>query len=192
MAEQRRVEPARVADDVARWDRRYAERGPLSTAEVALPARFQPFADVFPAAGHAVELACGRGAAAVWLARRGLTVWACDASEVAITQARDLAERCGQAARCRFEVADLDAGLPPGEQADVVLCNMFRDTRLDGPIVERLAPSGILAISALSEVGSRPGRFRARQGELSAAFEGLDVIAHGEQDGEAWLVARRR
>ena len=174
------------------WDRRYAARGPLSPREVALPAHFRDFAEVFPTAGHAVELACGAGAASVWLAQRGLSVWACDASAVAIAQAEHLAEQCGQAHRCRFEVVDLDAGLPAGDSADVLLCNMFRDPRLDDAIIDRLAVGGVLAIGVLSEVGAAPGRFRARPGELVAAFGALELITHGEEGGQAWLLARRR
>ncbi|WNG85295.1 class I SAM-dependent methyltransferase [Mycobacterium sp. ITM-2016-00317] len=178
--------------DAARWNRRYREHGPLTADEVGLPACFQPFADLFPTRGHAVELACGAGAASVWLARRGLRVWACDASAVAIAQARGLAEKCGQAARCRFDIVDLDTGLPAGDAADVLLCNKFRDARLDASIIDRLAVGGILAISALSEVGATPGRFRAGAGELFTAFAALETIAHGEEHGEAWLLARRR
>jgi SAM-dependent methyltransferase len=182
----------RLVTDRGHWDRRYSERDPLSVDDVALPSRFRLFADVFPTGGRAVELACSAGAASVWLAKRGLSVWACDASAVAIAQAEDLAERCGQAHRCRFEVVDLGAGLPAGDSADVVLCNMFRDPRLDRPIIDRLAVGGVLAISALSEVGAAPGRFRARPGELLAAFGSLEVITHGEEGGQAWLLARRR
>ena len=177
--------------DSARWDRRYAERGSLTPDDVALPRAFQPYADHFPTAGNALELACGAGAAAVWLARHGLRVWGCDASPVAIAQANELAERCGQADRCRFEVADLDDGLPAGEPVDILLCNKFRDPRLDGAVIERIRAGGILAINVLSEVGATPGPFRAKPGELVEAFGGaVDVIGSGEANGEAWLLAR--
>ncbi|PZO68709.1 MAG: SAM-dependent methyltransferase, partial [Sphingomonas taxi] len=129
--------------------------------------------------------------AAVWLARRGLYVWACDISPVAIAQAKRLAERAGQAERCEFQVVDLDDGLPAGIPVNLLLCNKFRDPRLDGAIVERLAVGGILAISVLSEVGASPGPYRARRGELLQAFSALDVIGAGEADGEAWLLGRR-
>jgi hypothetical protein len=43
----------------------------------------------------------------------------------------------------------------------------------------------------LSEVGATAGPFRARAGELRRAFAGLQVMAAGEADGEAWLLARR-
>jgi SAM-dependent methyltransferase len=151
---------------------------------------FAPYEHVFPTAGRAMELACGLGQGAVWLARRGLDYWGIDVSFVAVGLARELAERSGVADRCRFDVVDLDNGLPAGPPVDVVLCHRFRDARLDRTIIERLAPGGVLAIAVLSEVGVGPGPFRAKPGELLRAFEELDVIAEGERDGEAWLLAR--
>lgn len=178
--------------DGARWDRRYTDRGPLTPGDVAPPGLFRPFTAHFPTAGGAVELACGSGAATVWLARRGLQTVGYDVSPVAINQAKELAERCGQAERCRFEAVDLDEGLPAGDPVDMLLCNKFRDPSLDRPIMARLRAGGVLAISVLSEVGAPPGAFRAKPGELLRAFGALDHIASGEADGEAWLVARRR
>jgi SAM-dependent methyltransferase len=138
-----------------------------------------------------MELACGLGRGAVWLARRGLDCWGIDVSGVAVGLARELAERNGVADRCRFDVVDLDDGLPAGPPVDVVLCHRFRDARLDRAIIERLAPGGVLAIAVLSEVGVGPGPFRAAPGELLRAFARLDAIAEGEADGEAWLLARK-
>ncbi|GAB3224955.1 class I SAM-dependent methyltransferase [Mycolicibacterium hippocampi] len=177
-------------EDRVRWDRRYTDRGLVTLDEPALPAVFQPFADEFPTTGCALDLACGTGGAAVWLAQRGMAVWGCDVSAVAISHARALAERCGVTARCHFQVCDLDNGLPAGSPADVLICNMFRDARLDQAIIGRIAPGGLLAVSALSEVGASPGSFRARAGELRRAFAGLDVIAGEEAHGRAWLLAR--
>lgn len=100
----------------------------------------------------------------VWLARRGLDVWGVDVSTIAIDQARELAARSDVGDRCRFEVVDLDAGLPAGPPTDVIVCQRFRDRRLDQAIIDRLAPGGLLAISWLSAVGAEPGRFRAAPG----------------------------
>jgi 2-polyprenyl-3-methyl-5-hydroxy-6-metoxy-1,4-benzoquinol methylase len=147
---------------------------------------------VFPTAGHALDLACGQGLGAVWLARRGLDVWGLDVSPVAIGQAQDLARRSGVGDRCQLAVIDLDHGLPVGPPVDVILCHKFRDRRLDRAIVGRLAPGGLLAITALSEVGATPGPFRVAPRELLAAFAELDLIAAGEGQGEAWLLARAR
>lgn len=177
--------------DRLRWDERYASRCAAAPDSIGLPEVFAPYADAFPAGGHALDLACGQGATAVWLARRGLTVRGLDVSPVAVGQARELAARAGVADRCHFDVVDLDDGLPPGPTADVIVCHRFRDRRLDRAIADRLAPDGLLAISVLSAVGAAPGPFRAGPGELTAAFANLTVIAAGEGDGQAWLLARR-
>lgn len=146
--------------------------------------------EVFPTAGRALDLACGQGCGTVWLARRGLDVLGLDVSAVAISQARDLARRTGVSDRCRFDVFDLDAGLPTGPPVDLILCHKFRDRGLDQAIIERLAPGGLLAIAALSDVDAARGRFRTSPGELTAAFAELNLVAAGEGQGCAWLLAR--
>src|SRR5207253_1338786 len=87
--------------------------------------------------------------------------------------------------RCRFAVVDLDDGLPDGPAADVIVCHLFRDPRLDAAIVERLAPGGLLAVAALSEVGAAPGSFRVPQGGLVRAFAAREVVAAREGGGAA-------
>ncbi|WP_166905394.1 bifunctional 2-polyprenyl-6-hydroxyphenol methylase/3-demethylubiquinol 3-O-methyltransferase UbiG [Mycobacterium sp. DL440] len=174
--------------DRVRWDAAYTDR---ESDDVPAPPRaFVGHADRFPVIGSALEIACGSGLGAVWLAQRGLQVWGIDVSAVAISRARHSATHHGVAARCRFEVADLDEGLPAGPAVDVVVCHRFRDPQLYPALAARLRPSGLLAVCVLSEVGARPGRFRAVPGELEAAFAGLEALAAYEGDGEAWLVAR--
>lgn len=176
--------------DRLRWDERYASKGPAPVEAIAPPSAFAGHVHEFPETGRALDLACGQGLGSVWLARRGMAVWGLDVSTTAVSQARELAQRSGVADRCRFDVVDLDDGLPAGEPVDVVLCHKFRDRRLDRAIIDRLAPGGLVAIAALSEVGATPGPFRAVAGELPAAFAELDVIAAGEGEGLAWLLAR--
>lgn len=176
--------------DRRRWDERYTNQRPAPVDAVALPPVFAPYEDEFPTVGHALDLACGQGGTAVWLAGRGLNVRGVDVSPVAVEQARGLFRRSGTGGDCSFDVADLDAGLPAGPPADVIFCHKFRDPRLDQVIVERLARGGLLAITVLSEVGATPSRFRAAAGELPAAFAGLEVITAGEGGGEAWLLGR--
>ncbi|GBE67269.1 SAM-dependent methyltransferase [Mycobacterium sp. MFM001] len=177
--------------DRVRWDEKYASSGPAHVDAVGLPSVFAGFEELFPTGGHALDLACGQGLAAVWFARRGMEVRGFDVSPVAIGQARDLARRCGVGDRCRFDVVDLDQGLPNGPPANVIVCHRFRDRRLDRAIIGRLAPGGLVAISALSEVGAAPGPFRAAPGELTTACAELELIAADDADGVAWVLARR-
>lgn len=177
-------------EDQRRWDERYMSKGPASVGAVKPPGVFAAYADMFPTTGRAFDIACGQGFAAVWLAQRGLQVIGMDVSAVAIGQARELARHSGVDDRCRFDVVDLDDGLPDGPPVDVILCHKFRDCRLDHACIDRLAPGGLLAMSALSEVDAAPGPFRTAPGELTAAFAGLDLVAAGEGQGQAWLLAR--
>lgn len=181
-------------EDRSRWDERYAERAPVAVEAVEPPLAFLDLADLFPVHGTALDLACGDGRGAVWLAARGLDVLAVDVSPVGVALAADLATRAGLADRCRFEVADLDDGLPPGSPVDVVLCHLFNAPQLDEEAAARLAPGGLLAVAVLSEVGAAPGRFRARPGDLLDRFggrDGLELLDRREADGVARLLARR-
>lgn len=179
--------------DRIRWDERYRRAGePGDIDGPAAPACFVTFEDIFPTSGSALDLACGRGGASVWLARRGMSVAAFDVSEAALEHARRLAESYRVADRCRFSAADLDDGLPPGPPVDLVVCHMFRDPRLYRPMAERLRAGGLLAIAVLSEVGAESGPFRAPSGELVSAFADLSVVTKGEAGGRAWLLGRRR
>lgn len=147
-----------------------------------------------PAAPRALDVACGRGAVAVWLAGRGLSVDAVDVSATAVEAGAGLARSVGVADCVRWWCHDLDAGLPTactGPYA-VVVCQRFRDPALYPELVRRLGPGGLLAVTVLSEVGARPGPWRAVAGELLASFTDLDVLTHREGDGEAGIVARRR
>lgn len=178
-------------EDRLRWDTRYSAQAGSGDEEPGLPEVFAPYEDLFPTSGSALDLACGRGAASVWLAARGMEVCGVDVSTVALDHARRLAARHGVIDRCRFRPADLDGGMPAGPPADVIVCHLYRDRRLYAPMAERLKDGGLLAVAVLSEVGDRPGPFRAAGGELAAAFRELSVVAAGEAEGRAWLLARR-
>src|SRR6478735_5804466 len=170
-------------EDRVRWDERHAARPAPTAGADEPPAAFPDLARWIPTEGGALDLACGSGAGSVWLARRGLEVLGVDVSRVAVDRARARAEQAGLADRCRFEVADLDAGLPAGPAVDVVLCHLFSDRRLDDAVVDRLRPGGVVALAVLSEVGAVPGRFRAVPGELLDRFghrSDLAVLEAGE------------
>lgn len=178
--------------DRRHWDERYRKDGLAPVFdEPPLTPVLARLSHLVPAEGQALELACGRGRGAVWLAKRGLDYFGVDVSPVAIDLARELARRSGVGDKCRFEVHDLDHGLPESPQMDLIFCHLFRDPRLDQAIVDRLSPGGLLVIVTLSEVGAEPGRYRVPPGELTEGFGSLGVLEEGEEDGMAWLAARK-
>jgi SAM-dependent methyltransferase len=91
----RRPAPTRAGGSLDRddWNARYAESDLVWGAE---PNRFV-FADLTgrPPGGRVLDLACGEGRNAIWLAEQGWTVTAVDFSDVAVERARRLAAERG-------------------------------------------------------------------------------------------------
>lgn len=116
--------------DATFWDERYRSH---DTVWGLAPNRWveQQLADLTP--GRALDLACGEGRNAIWLASRGWSVMAVDFSSVAIDKGRAAAERNGvtvdwQAADVRTFTADQPVDLalicylqvPPPERRTVL------------------------------------------------------------------------
>ena len=99
-----------------RWNRRWAgeERVHASTA----PSRFlvAEVADLGP--GTALDLACGAGRNAVWLAQQGWRVTAVDFSGVALRMARSFAAE--RRVQVEWIEADVVAWTPPARAYDLV------------------------------------------------------------------------
>lgn len=98
------------------WDRRYEERELLWSAS---PNRFLVAEAAGLAPARALDLACGEGRNAIWLAELGWQVTAVDFSEVAIAKARERAARDG--ADVDFVCGDLLDYEPEPEAYDLVL-----------------------------------------------------------------------
>lgn len=124
----RGLPPATSSDaSRARWNRRWAEeRAGASTApSECLVAELE---GVSP--GFALDLACGAGRNAVWLARRGWQVTAVDFSPAALAMARALASEA--AVTVDWIEADVVAWSPPSRGYDLV-CVLY----LQLPALER-------------------------------------------------------
>lgn len=81
-----------MTTDAAAWDERYASAELIWGAE---PNRFLPPEVAGLRPGRGVDLACGEGRNAIWLARQGWTMTGVDFSEVGISKARRLAAHAG-------------------------------------------------------------------------------------------------
>jgi 2-polyprenyl-3-methyl-5-hydroxy-6-metoxy-1,4-benzoquinol methylase len=98
------------------WDRRYADVANLWATK---PNRFLVAEVASVPAGRALDLACGEGQNAIWLASVGWDVTGVDFSEVAIRKAATRAERDG--VEVEFVCADLVEYEPAQASYDLVL-----------------------------------------------------------------------
>ncbi len=103
-----------------RWNERYSQPGLLWSAR---PNRFLvgEVSDLPP--GRALDLACGEGQNALWLAERGWQVVGVDFSDVAIAKARERAAQ--EELAVEFALADLLEYAPEPEAFDLVLLLYF-------------------------------------------------------------------
>ena len=128
------------------WDKRYAA---VENLWAAKPNRFlvAEVADLEP--GRALDLACGEGQNAIWLASTGWDVTGVDYSEVAVSKARARAQ--GDGVRVDFLCDDLVTYEPESGAFDLVLILYLHIPAGERPgVLERaasaLAPGGTFVL----------------------------------------------
>lgn len=125
--------------------------------------------------GRALDLGCGSGRDAVWLAAHGWRVDGVDRLPEALVRAKQLATRFGVESRTRWVEADLrrPEAVPRGPY-DLVLALLCRHWRLALGMSERLASGGVLMLEAFAEGQRRPGvTVSPEAATLQAEREGL-------------------
>jgi SAM-dependent methyltransferase len=183
-----------TAVDRERWDAKYAERPWPS--EIAPPEWLTRHAKTIPP-GRALDLACGEGRAAIWLAEQGWEVTAVDISPVGLSRAKTLADE--RNLTISWVTADLD-DFPLGQELyDLITVFRFLDRPLAARIPGALRRGGwVIYETFLSaptagivpENHVRNPAFRLQPGELPRLFEGLVPIAQEEVEIEGEWVAR--
>jgi len=181
-------------DDRTRWDARYeageyvARTHPCALLEAMLPLWSPP-----PVNARALDLACGAGRNAVFMASHGYQVDAVDISTNALARG---AERAAEASvAVNWQQQDLDnAQLDSGYALIIVV--RYADLKLVQRLPELLQPGGMLLVEAHlsgllfdNEVdengkpvigGPSSERFRLAPGSLAAACSGLIPLHQSE------------
>jgi SAM-dependent methyltransferase len=137
-----------AAWDSAEWDRRYAGRELIWTST---PNRFLVFEVERLTPGSALDLACGEGRNAAWLAERGWQVTGVDFSAVALEKAGQLADARG--VRVRWIVADLLKYQPEPEAFDLVIAFYLQLPEVQRRPIVRAAADAVAAGGSLLVVG---------------------------------------
>ncbi len=183
-------------DAVDFWEQRYLEKdqiwsGSVNPVLAAEAGRLTP--------GRALDLGCGEGGDAIWLAAQGWTVTAVDLSATALDRARQHAEQAGVGDRITWERHDLATSFPTGS-FDLVSAQFFQSPvalpRADilHAASEAVAPGG--AILVVSHAGppswTPPDSAGARHVFPSPEDELVDLgVAEGEWEVVRCEVAER-
>ena len=151
-------------------------------------------AHLLPGAGDALDVACGRGRNAVWLAQRGLNTLAVDRDVDSIQAVNEEARRA--ALPLRADVVDLESGPVPFAPAayDVVVVLHYLHRPLFPALVGALKPGGVLVYETFTRAQAARGKptnpaFLLESGELRRLVAPLEILASREGDYEGRMIA---
>jgi len=166
---------------------------------------------LLPQQGQALDLACGLGANAVFLARQGLAVTAWDISDLAIAQLQAYASQQGlQINACQQNITPKCF---PEARFDVIVVSRFLDRSLMDAIIRALNPNGLLFYQTFTQVSvhipdSNPRQipnnpaYLLAENELLQCFSTLSLVVYRENAtlgnprlglrNEAQLIGRKR
>ena len=176
------------AMDLAGWEAKYrsGDRGKEDAPTILVVETAGKLAP-----GTAIDLACGAGRNALYLAERGWTVTAVDGSRTAI-ELVDL-HAAARGLRVNTTVADLTAPnfSLPRDTFDLVLIAYYLQRNLFTKAKEAVPPGGVIvAIAHTPEPGETWSEKRARPGELREFFDGWELL--WEYEGRSRDPAHRR
>lgn len=177
--------------DRARWDAKWREM----VRPAAPSALLRAYAGALPG-GLAVDVACGLGQNALWLARHEYGVVGVDISRVALRRALRRARRRHLQRRVLFVQVDLERWRLPQACADLVCVFKFLDRDLFPMFRNALRPGGYLFYQTRHEgllqrlPGANP-EYLLRRRELHDVFGDWQVLTYEEGLESARLVVRK-
>jgi tellurite methyltransferase len=186
--------------EIRGWDKRYrsGERAAEDLDAAPTPLLIETATKLAP--GNALDLACGTGRNALWLAKQRWCVTAVDGSPVALEILRSRASERGITVNAR--VADLEKSeyqIEPSSWNLIAIC-YYLQRDLFEPAKQGVAPGGILiSIVHIAEPGEESTAHRLMHGELERYFNGWEILHRREgkpndmahQRSVAEIVARR-
>lgn len=184
------------AEDRHKWDARYRQGAYESRPH---PSAFlAECADRLPSRGRALDVACGAGRNALFLARCGLVVDAVDISPVALERGR----RSAGTLPIQWLEADLDAGFTPTRQYDVIVNIRYVQLDLLAALLPSLRAEGALVVEqhllwdgGEKVTGPQNPAFRVAPGTMPRLAANLDIQRQEEglvtePDGTVAALAR--
>ncbi len=178
------------------------QAGAAAPAEACAVLRGNP--QLLPHTGAALDLACGCGGNALFLAHRGLRVTACDISKGVLRKLREEATR--RELRIETQVCDAAEAVREEQAWHVITISHFLDRSITDQLIKALTPNGLLYYQTFTtdRQGDHPRNpdYLLRPNELLRLFASLELLYYREErnagdgvrrlPGKACLVGRRR
>jgi SAM-dependent methyltransferase len=171
-----------TTDAKEHWEQHYGERERVWSGRVNVR-----LAEVVSslASGRALDLGCGEGADACWLAKQGWTVVAVDISDTALARATAATEAQGLSDRIQFAQHDLSDSFPDGT-FDLISAQFlhsmipFDRPRLLKRAATAVRPGGVLLI--VDHAGPPPwaSKLDHHHHEFPSADEVIDSLELGD------------
>jgi tellurite methyltransferase len=174
--------------DIAGWEKKYrsGDRGTEDAPTILVVEMAEKLV-----VGTAIDLACGAGRNALYLADRGWSVTAVDGSKKAVELVQLRAAARGR--QVHTKVADLTAPnftMQP-DAFDLVLIAYYLQRDLFPKVKAAIRPGGVIvAIAHMPEAGEEWSDKRAAPGELREFFNGWELL--WEYEGPSRDPAHRR
>jgi tellurite methyltransferase len=146
--------------------------------------------------GRALDVACGTGRNALFLAQQGWAVVAIDGADEAIRHLRDSAERENLSIDTALVDLEREPIEYPAGSFDLIVVTHYLQRDLFPIAAKLLRPGGLCAVAvrlidASSGGKSRNQRYRLAPGELRRLFETWIVVDYREENGAAEIIAQR-
>jgi SAM-dependent methyltransferase len=149
---------------------------------------------LLPVTGDSLDLACGSGRHAIWLAEQGFRTLAVDRDAVAVGALSQEAARRGLSIETR--VVDLESGerfLEP-DSCDLIVVVHYLHRPLFPALVQAIRPGGALVYETFTRAQAARGKptnpaFLLEPGELPMLVRPLHIAASREGDFEGRSVA---
>ncbi len=184
-----------VNPDILRWNEKYraAASGGFATPDPLLFEQQGLLSD----RGRALDVACGAGANALFVAACGYRVVGIDASIEGLKIARRRARERGL--KVDFLNVDLERYRPPPLAFDLLLVFRYLNRGLFPALEETLRPGGLMFYKTFNQyhLRGKPSfnpEYLLEPGELKRCFSGLEVLAASDDDSQApesFLIARK-
>ncbi|NKB38081.1 MAG: methyltransferase domain-containing protein [Gammaproteobacteria bacterium] len=171
----------KTTDDAVKWNQIYKEKS--DSAILPSPVLIEN-SHLLPDTGIALDLACGRGANALFLAEHGLDTQAWDISDVAIETLQRKASGTHRNLHC--QVRDIINMPPEPASLDVIVVSRFLERCIVPNLIAALRHGGLIFYQTfindqVSQSGPRNPDYRLKNNELLHLFQDMRILVYREE-----------